>query len=137
MVTRLTMGRKRFVGVEGRMKELQQRSEALRSRLLGVVEEDSAAYGEYMEAFRAAKTGEEAAGLALREASLKAASVPLETARTSMQAMELAHEVAVDGNSVARTDTCVAALAAHAAELGACLNTRVNPVSYTHLTLPT
>jgi len=126
MVTRLTMGRKRFVGVEGRMKELQQRSEALRSRLLGLVEEDSAAYGEYMEAFRAAKTGEEAAGLALREASLKAASVPLETARTSMQAMELAHEVAVDGNSVARTDACVAALAAHAAVLGACLNTRVN-----------
>ena len=126
MVTRLTMGRKRFAGVEGRMKELEQRSEALRSRLLALVEEDSAAYGEYMEAFRKAKTGGEAEHSALLDASLEAASVPLDTARTSMQAMELAYEVAVSGNPVAKTDACVAALAAHAAVLGACLNTRVN-----------
>ena len=126
MVARLTIGRKRFTDVEHRMKELERRSEALRSRLLALVEEDSAAYGEYMEAFRKAKTGGEAEHAALLDAALEAASVPLDTARTAIQAMELAYEVAVSGNPVAKIDACVAALAGHAAVLGACLNTRVN-----------
>lgn len=131
MVTRLTMGRKRFAGIEGRMKGVEQRSESLRSRLLELVEEDSAAYLQYMEAFRKVKAGDEAARPDLQEAALRAASVPLETARASTEAMDLAYEVARSGNPVARTDACVAALAAHAAVLGACLNTRVNLPSLT------
>lgn len=131
MVTRLTVGRKRFASVEARMKEMEQACEGLRSRLLALVEEDSAAYKAYMDAFRASKTGGAAERRTLADASFRAASVPLETASTSLRAMELAHEVAVSGNPVARIDACVAALAAHAAVLGACMNTRVNLPSLT------
>ncbi len=126
MVSRLTLGRKRFVAVEGKMKGLEGRAEPLRARLLELVEEDSAAYRCYMEAFRKARDGGPEASKQLQEASLRAALVPLESARTSLEAMELALDACRLGNPVARTDGCVAALAAHAAVLGACLNVRVN-----------
>ena len=126
MVSRLTVGRKRFAGVEEQVRGLESRAEALRGQLLRLVDEDSAAYTAYMAASRLAKSGEEGAGERLREASLHAARVPLESATASLEAMELALEVATVGNPVARTDAQMAGLAAHAAVLGACLNVRVN-----------
>ena len=126
MVSRLTLGRKRFAPVEGKMKDLEGRAEALRARLLDLVDADSAAYLDYMEAARRAKEGGPEGPALPREASLRAARVPLESARASLEAMKLALEAATLGNPVARTDACVAALAGHAAVLGACLNVRVN-----------
>ncbi|MHB0868320.1 MAG: glutamate formimidoyltransferase [Chloroflexota bacterium] len=126
MVSRLTLGRKRFAQAEGRMRELEARGEALRTRLMQLVEEDSAAYASYMAAARKAKEGGDEAARSLREASLRAAQVPLETARASLEAMELALDGCRLGNPAARTDGCVAALAGHAATLGGCLNVRVN-----------
>ena len=126
MVTRLTLGRKRFATVEGKMKDLEGRAEALRARLLDLVDADSAAYLAYMEAARQARGGGPDGAARLQEASLRAAQVPMESARTSLAAMELALEAARLGNPVARTDACVAALAGHAAVLGAALNVRVN-----------
>ncbi|MGE5619765.1 MAG: glutamate formimidoyltransferase [Sphingomonadaceae bacterium] len=126
MVSRLTLGRRRFADVEGRMKELEERAESMRTRLLRLVEEDSAAYATYMSAAREAKRGADGATAALQEAALQAARIPLETARASLGAIELALEASRLGNPVARTDACVAALAGHAAVLGACLNVRAN-----------
>ncbi len=126
MVSRLTMGRKRFASVEEKMRELESRGEILRERLLRLVDEDSAAYLGYMEAARKAKEGAPEANALLQQASLRAAQVPLESARVSLQAMELALEARRLGNPVARTDASVAALAGHAAVLGASLNVRVN-----------
>ncbi len=126
MVTRLTIGRKRFADREERMKRIEARAEQLRGRLLELVEEDSVAYMEYMEAHRRVKSGDESALPALRRGSLRAAQVPLQTAKAAMEVMEFAREVCESGNPVARIDACVAALAAHAAVLGACLNVRAN-----------
>jgi len=120
------MGRKRFSSVEVRMKELAERARELGARLMGLVDEDARAYQGYMEASRAAKEGRPQAETLLREAALRAALVPMESARASLEAMELALEAAKLGNPVARTDACVAVLAGHAAVLGACLNVRVN-----------
>jgi len=126
MVARLTMGRKRFSSVEVRMKELAERAQGLGARLMGLVDEDARAYQGYMEAGRAAREGRPEAEALLGEAALRAALVPMESARASLEAMELALEAAKLGNPVARTDACVAVLAGHAAVLGACLNVRVN-----------
>jgi glutamate formiminotransferase / formiminotetrahydrofolate cyclodeaminase len=131
MVSRFTIGRKRFADVEPRMKELESRGDALRTRLLQLVEEDSAAYLAYMDAARAAKAGGAEGEHALRDASLRAAQVPMESARASLEAMEMALEAARLGNPVTQTDACVAALAAHAAALGAALNVRANLPSLT------
>ena len=126
MVSRLTIGRKRFAPVEGEMKKLEARVEMLRSRLLELVEADAAAYVAYMEASRKVRAGEAGAEQPLRDASLRVAQVPLECARASLEAMELALEAADLGNPVARTDAQVAALAAHASVIGAALNVKVN-----------
>ncbi len=126
MVSRLTLGRKRFAPMEGKMLEVRDRADALRLRLLQLVEADAEAYASYMETARRAKSGTPEARVALQEASLMAAQVPLESARASLEAMELALEVARLGNPIARTDAQAGALAAHAAALGAILNVRAN-----------
>jgi glutamate formiminotransferase/formiminotetrahydrofolate cyclodeaminase len=63
---------------------------------------------------------------AITAALLKAAEVPLETARASVQIAALAAAVAEKGNTNAVTDAGVAALLAHAACKGAAYNVRVN-----------
>jgi len=57
---------------------------------------------------------------------LKAAEVPLETARASVEVAKLAALVAEKGNAHAVTDAGVAALLAQAACKGAAYNVRVN-----------
>jgi len=126
MVSRLTLGRKRFEAVEEKMKALEARAEALRQRLLELVEADAAAYAAYLEVARRVKSGGPVAKGALQEAVLAAARVPLQSARASLEAMELALDAARLGNPVARIDAQVAALSAHAAVLGAALNVRAN-----------
>ncbi|MGI5835010.1 MAG: glutamate formimidoyltransferase [Chloroflexota bacterium] len=126
MVSRLTLGRKRFAQVEDQVKDLESRAETLRSRLQQLVEDDSAAYTAYMDAYRQAKGGGEEAKAALKDASLRITQIPLESARAAIEAMELALKAADVGNPAARTDALVAALAAHAATLGSVLNVRVN-----------
>jgi glutamate formiminotransferase/formiminotetrahydrofolate cyclodeaminase len=59
-------------------------------------------------------------------ALLKAAEVPLETARAAVGVAELAALVAEKGNTNAVTDAGVAALLAAAAARGAAYNVRVN-----------
>jgi glutamate formiminotransferase/formiminotetrahydrofolate cyclodeaminase len=59
-------------------------------------------------------------------ALLKAAEVPLETARAAVGVAELAALVAEKGNTNAVTDAGVAALLATAAARGAAYNVRVN-----------
>ena len=63
--------------------------------------------------------------------SLLAAQVPLETARLSLQALDLALVVAQAGNVNSMTDAAVAGLMARAAVDGAGLNVRVNVASLT------
>ena len=57
---------------------------------------------------------------------LKAAEVPLETARAAVEVAQLAALLAEKGNTNAVTDAGVAALLAHAAAAGAGYNVRVN-----------
>jgi len=59
-------------------------------------------------------------------ALVKAAEVPLETARAAVEVAQLAALVAEKGNTNAVTDAAVAALLAHASARGAAYNVRVN-----------
>ncbi len=108
------------------MEELKRRADAVRARLLELVDLDAEAFQSYMEANRRVKAGKPGSEEILSEASLRVATVPLESARAALEAMELAREVSVHGNPVARTDAQVAIVAAHAAVLGSVLNVRGN-----------
>jgi len=72
---------------------------------------------------------------AITKSLLRAAEVPLETARLCAQAAELAATVAAKGNTNAVTDAGVAALLASAGCKGAAYNVRINVSLFTDRSL--
>ncbi|HEV7388284.1 MAG TPA: glutamate formimidoyltransferase [Gemmatimonadaceae bacterium] len=129
MVAGLTIGKKKYASVEAEMREAALQASAVGNELAALVKRDAEAYALVSEAHRLPK---EPAALAAKRAEsiagalLKAAEVPLETARAAVKVAELAAVVAEKGNTNAVTDAGIAALLAHAAAQGAAYNVRVN-----------
>ena len=129
MVARLTIGKKKYAAVDAEMKEAALKAVALGNTLASLVKRDAEAYSQVSEAYKLPKEPADAAarrGEAVTTALLKAAQVPLETARASVDVAQLAALVAEKGNTNAVTDAGVAALLAQAACRGAAYNVRVN-----------
>src|ERR671925_443302 len=83
MVCNLTIGKEKFAGVEAQMQEILSQSEALRTRLTGMIEEDVAAFDTVMAAYRLPKDNDEekaARIAAIQQASKEATLVPLAAA---------------------------------------------------------
>ena len=129
MVCNLTVGKKGYESAQDSVASLLQRSEALRVKLMGLVEEDVAAFDTYSRAMkmpretdedRAARTA--AIGTALKEAT----RVPLEIARAAGRVIDLCRPCAEDGNKWAVSDAGVAVLLAEAAVRAAALNVLIN-----------
>ncbi|MEO8909485.1 MAG: glutamate formimidoyltransferase [Gemmatimonadaceae bacterium] len=129
MVAGLTIGKKKYAGVEAEMKEAALKAVSLGNTLTALVKRDADAYALVSDAYKLPKEPAAAAARraeAVTSALLKAAEVPLETARASVEVARLASLVADRGNRNAVTDAGVAALLAHAACTGAAYNVRVN-----------
>lgn len=129
MVAGLTVGKKKYAGVDAEMKEAALKAAALGNRLAALVQRDADAYALVSEAYKLPKEPADAAARrseAVTAALLKAAEVPLETARAAVEVAQLAALVAEKGNSNAVTDAGVAALLAAASAKGAAYNVRVN-----------
>jgi len=129
MVTGLTIGKKKYATVEAEMKEAALKAVALGNTLASLVKRDAEAYSLVSEAHKLPKEPADAAARrseAVTNALLKAAEVPLETARASAEVAAIAALVAEKGNTNALTDAGVAALLAEAACKGADYNVRVN-----------
>jgi glutamate formiminotransferase/formiminotetrahydrofolate cyclodeaminase len=129
MVAGLTIGKKKYAAVNAEMKEAALKAVALGSTLAALVKRDAEAYSLVSEAHKLPKEPADAAARrseAVTNALLKAAEVPLETARAAVQVAEIAALVAEKGNTNAITDAGVAALLAEAACKGADYNVRVN-----------
>ena len=129
MVARLTVGKKKYAGVEVNMWSVIDQAEALRAELTSSVEKDSAAFMDVMAAFRLPKdTPEQEASRsqAIETVTLVASQVPLEVARKAVQVMELAVIVVQHGNVNALSDGGSGAALARAALTGAGMNVRIN-----------
>ncbi len=129
MVARLTIGKKKYAGVEARMWEILEQAEALRGQLSAAVEQDASAFETVMAALRLPKQtdAEQAARLrALEEATLHAAEVPAQVAGHAVRVLALAVEEAETANLNAISDAASAAALARAALTGAGLNVRTN-----------
>ncbi|MHA1741100.1 MAG: glutamate formimidoyltransferase [Candidatus Thorarchaeota archaeon] len=129
MVTGLSLSGRKFAAIKEEMLSHRHACENDRGVLMGLVEEDSAAFDEVMKAFKMPedtpeqkKEKEEV----LEEATKHAAEVPLKTMRHSLNALEHARIAAEKGNINAITDAGVAAHALMAAIEGAALNVRIN-----------
>ena len=94
--------------------------------------EDSAAFDSVVAAFRMPKENEEEKLLrrdAIRQGTLHAAKVPLETAKKGMELLQTLEQLAAKGNGNAASDVGVASLLASAAVKGALFNVEINIAS--------
>ena len=105
------------------------RGQELLTRLLHLVDEDTAAFNRIMAVFAMPKgTDEEKAAraAALEAATLYATQVPLTTMETALEIFPLLKAMAEQGNPASVSDAGVGALAARAAVRGALLNVKIN-----------
>ena len=121
-------------GWDDRWKEFSdwaEKGQAIMNELVGIVDEDTAAFDKIMAAFSLPKGNDEekaARAAAIEDATLCASLVPLRTMKASFKVFELAKAMASDGNPNSVSDAGVGALAARSAVLGACLNVKINAV---------
>jgi glutamate formiminotransferase/formiminotetrahydrofolate cyclodeaminase len=119
-------------GWDDRWKEFSnvaEEGQKLVDELLGLIDEDTAAFNRIMDCFSLPKGTEEekaARAQALEAATLYAAQVPLKTMEAALKALPLALQMAQSGNPASASDAGVAALAAVAGIRGARLNVRIN-----------
>ncbi len=129
MVCRLTLGRKKYAGVEARMGEILAQAESLQQKAARLVDEDCQVFCGVMEAFRLPKNTEEegiARHAAIQDATRQAVQVPLEVMRLAEASLLLVQEVAEGGNRNSISDSGVAVWMIRAALEGAALNVRIN-----------
>ena len=129
MVARLTVGRQAYAEHEPEMQETLAQAERFRGQLLALVDADTVAYLNVMEAYRLPKSTpelDEARRSAIQEALLHTAELPLATVEACVQVLNLAAIATRHGNKNASSDGAVAALLAHTAPLGAARNVRIN-----------
>lgn len=126
-------------GWDDRWKEFSdyaERGHALMTKLLALVDEDTAAFNKIMAVFSMPKsTPEEKAARAeaLETATLYATEVPLRTMEASYEVFDYAEAMAREGNPASVSDAAVGALAARAAVVGALLNVRINAAGLKNL----
>lgn len=129
MVGNLTVGKKRYADVEEDVCASLERLDALRVRLVELVEEDEQAFEPLAAAYRMPKeTSEEqvAKEEALQQALVGACEVPLEIMRRCVQVVDECAFMAENGSRMALSDAGVAAAFAKAALQGASLNVYIN-----------
>lgn len=129
MVCNLTIGKPKYSEVEGDMKALLVRSEALRSELLAMIKADVDVFNKLMASYGLAKATEEEKLVrsaqiqtVLKEATL----VPLACAKACSEVLVLSKEAAEKGNVNVVSDAGVAVMSAYAGLKSAALNVYIN-----------
>ena len=134
MVCNLTIGKKKYVDVQGEMTAVLQQTETLRKELAALIDKDTEAFNTVMAAFGLPKGTEQEQSVrsaAVQEATKSATLVPLRVMMVCEQALSQALTVAQKGNKNSASDAGVAALMLRAGCAGAALNVRINLESLT------
>jgi glutamate formiminotransferase/formiminotetrahydrofolate cyclodeaminase len=106
-----------------------EKGEALKAKLLKLVDADTRAFQQIIEARRLPKTTEQEKNVrkkAIREATKKAVDIPFEVMKVSLDSMQIIRYTADHGLKSSVSDACVGAIAANAAIRGAYLNILIN-----------
>ena len=129
MVANLTVGKPGYEKVWPEMSDLAEKGQSIKDRLVKAVDDDTNAFNDLMEAMRLPKATPEQKAVrekAMEEGYKKAEAVPLQTAKTCLEAMEISLTAAQKGNVNSASDAGVAALMARAGVEGAVLNVLIN-----------
>ncbi|MGP1438249.1 MAG: cyclodeaminase/cyclohydrolase family protein [Treponema sp.] len=133
MVIRLTSGKKSFNELDESIKthllEDLKTLENHQNTLVRLIDEDTDAFNDYMEALKLPKETDEQKAKrkkAMSDAIIVAMKVPLKTAETSLEILKILPLIAKHGNKNAASDVGVASLCARSALEGAILNVKIN-----------
>jgi formiminotetrahydrofolate cyclodeaminase len=129
MVCNLTVGKKKYVEVEGEMKDVLAKAETLRKKLIGMIEDDVTAFDAVMGAYGMPKetdADKAARDQAIQAALKQATDVPLACARAAREVIDIAAIAADKGNLNVISDAGVGVLAGYAALRSAALNVFTN-----------
>ncbi|MBU1654534.1 MAG: cyclodeaminase/cyclohydrolase family protein [Gammaproteobacteria bacterium] len=110
MVCNLTIGKKRFVAVEGQVKEILERVSGLRAEALCEAEADMSAFGIVMNAYQMPTETDEQKSIrkaVLAEATRGAAEPPFRLMTLAVQAYSLADQLEQIGNPAVISDVLV------------------------------
>lgn len=129
MVGSLTVGKKKYAGVQEEIVRLQSRADALQEQLLALVTRDAQVFEPLSRAYSLPKDTEEQRAEKARvlEAALQeACSVPMEIMEKCCTAIQLHREFEQIGAAIAISDVGVGVACCQAALLGASLNVFIN-----------
>src|SRR6185369_6495186 len=107
MVCNLTIGKKKYVEVEGEMKSVLEAAENLCGTFTELIDKDTDAFNKVMEAYSLPKDNDAQKALrtrAIQQSTKEAALVPLEVMTHVIDALALAKTVASKGNESSISD---------------------------------
>lgn len=129
MVCHLTIGKKKYAEVEGEMQDVLTKTEALRDKLTGMIQDDVKAFDAVMGAYGMPKetdADKQARDKAIQVALKLATDVPLACAYAAREVIDLAAIASDKGNLNVISDAGVGVLAGYAALRSAALNVFTN-----------
>lgn len=129
MVSKLTLGNDKWSEGWPVAQDVQSLSVQMMNRANVLADDDSDAFDRVMDGFGMPKETpdqKDVRRMAIRAATLTAASVPFETAELGLNLLELLPDLARKGNANAASDVGVAGLLASAAAKGAVFNVEIN-----------
>ncbi len=129
MVCHLTIKKKKYEDVRDEMRQILTKCESLRNELTELIDEDTAAFNEVMDAFKMPKDNDEQREQRKRSIQLalkNATHSPLKIAQLCYDILNLNIVIAEKGNVNSITDTGVSALLANTGIESAALNVRIN-----------
>jgi methenyltetrahydrofolate cyclohydrolase len=125
----LTIGKKKYAEVEGEMQDVLAKTEALRQKLTGMIQDDVKAFDAVMGAYGMPKetdADKQARDKAIQVALKLATDVPLACAYAAREVIDLAAIASDKGNLNVISDAGVGVLAGYAALRSAALNVFTN-----------
>ena len=129
MVCNLTIGKPKYADVQDDIQRLLAQTEALRTRLTNLIEDDIAVYYKLSSGYKMPKDTDEqkaARTAAIQKTLRDATRVPMQIAEACVEVLQLCTPIAEKGNVGAVSDAGVAALLAEAALRSAALNVLIN-----------
>jgi len=130
MVGNLTVGKKKYAGVEADIIELLDKANALQAELLRLVDEDAVVFEPLSKAYGIPKDDPEREQV-MEDALKLACTVPMDIMRLCAKAIELHAGFAEKGSVLALSDAGVGAIFCKSALQGASLNVYINTRSMT------
>ena len=129
MVCNLSTGGRGTADIDPKLIPVAERAQELKDELLRAVDEDTNAFDDYIAAKKMPKSTEEEKKKrkkALEEGLKKAVEVPMDTARSSHDVIELAIDAAEYGKIGAISDALVSAQMAYSGVIGGIANVKIN-----------